>query len=45
MRDLYDSDSEFKEYVDRYAEKHGISVEKALTHLIVKIVAKETFNV
>lgn len=45
MKELYKSNSEFKEYVDRYAEKHGISVEKALTHLIVQIVAKETFNV
>lgn len=32
----YENDPSFREYVDRYAEKMGISVEVALTHEIVK---------
>lgn len=30
----------FEEYVQKYAEKHGISVEEAKTHAIVKNVKK-----
>ena len=31
---------DFEEYVQKYAEKHGISVEEAKTHAIVKNVKK-----
>jgi hypothetical protein len=36
MKNYYNTNPEFKEYVDRYAKKHGISVDEALTHKIVK---------
>lgn len=32
--------NEFEEYVQKYAEKHGISVEEAKRHAIVKNVEK-----
>ena len=32
----YKTDPSFREYVDKYAKKMGISVEVALTHAIVK---------
>lgn len=32
--------NDFEEYVQKYAEKHGISVEEAKTHAIVKDVEK-----
>lgn len=35
MRKLYESDKDFKEYVDRYMIKHGVSFEYALTVKIV----------
>ena len=36
MKKHYNNNSDFKGYVDRYAKKHGITVEEALTHEIVK---------
>ncbi|MBO7449063.1 MAG: hypothetical protein J6U54_01730 [Clostridiales bacterium] len=39
-RKLYDENKNFREYVDRYSKKYvegkSISIEEALTHLIVK---------
>lgn len=31
----YDKNEKFKEYVDRYASNRSISVDEALTHLLV----------
>ena len=43
-RKLYETNKEFKLYVDRYAEHYkgidGISVEEALTHKLVQNVAE-----
>lgn len=33
---LYETNQDFKEYVDRYCMKHKITVEEALTHELVK---------
>jgi hypothetical protein len=40
MRALYETNAEFKEYVDRYSHSRGISVEEALTHKTVRIVGE-----
>lgn len=37
MIDLYNSNQEFKEYVDTYAEDNYCTVEEALTHKMVQI--------
>lgn len=39
MMELYLSNKNFKEYVDRYCKKHSISIEEALRHAMVKHVA------
>lgn len=36
IKNYYDTVPEFKEYVDKYAAKHHITVEEALTHALVK---------
>lgn len=36
MKKAYRTNSIFKEYVDKYSIKHNISVDVALTHLMVK---------
>lgn len=36
IADLYGSNSAFKRYVDAYCAKHCISVDVALTHIIVQ---------
>lgn len=45
MKEFYDRNSDFKQYVDRYAKKHNegnsISVDEALEHEIVKQVAAQ----
>lgn len=45
MKEFYDRNSDFKQYVDRYAKKHNegnsISVDEALEHDIVKQVASQ----
>ena len=38
--DFYQKDDAFKAYVDRYCKKHDIGVAEALTHELVKEVAK-----
>lgn len=37
---LYNSNPDFREYVNKYAAKREIPVDVALSHLIVKEVAK-----
>lgn len=44
MEQLYEDNKEFREYVDKYAQHREISVERALRHKIVAIVAKEKFD-
>lgn len=36
---LYDENLDFKKYVDSYSTKHGIPVQEALKHKIVRNVA------
>ena len=36
MKKLYDTNSDFKTYVDKYCLMHSISIEIALTHKLVK---------
>ena len=36
MNNLYETNSDFKEYVDRYSKCRRISVEEALEHELVK---------
>lgn len=39
LREYYDSNYDFKSYVDRYCTKHHISLDVALTHKEIKEVA------
>lgn len=41
---LYEKNEKFREYVDRYAAKHEISVEEALTHKIVADYGHDYFD-
>lgn len=43
-RDLYNTNKDFKEYVDKYCANFGIKVEKALEDLIVRVVAEKYSN-
>ena len=36
---LYETNNDFKEYVDKYSAKHHVEPAEALTHLIVQAVA------
>lgn len=36
MRSFYESNETFRNYVDRYAVKHGVSVDAAFTHSTVR---------
>lgn len=38
---LYNSNADFRRYVDRYCKSYNLSVEEALKHVIVGEVAKE----
>lgn len=40
MKKYYYSIPAFKEYVDKYAKKHGISVDEALEHDLIKNILK-----
>lgn len=40
MKNFYDTNSDFKDYVDKYCTKHQLTVEVALEHKLVKEVAK-----
>lgn len=41
MRELYNSNADFKRYVDRYCKTYGLTVEEALEHELVKQVAAQ----
>lgn len=41
MMDLYNSNDDFKRYVDRYCKTYGLTVEEALEHELVKQVAAQ----
>ena len=36
MKEFYETNEDFKAYVDRYCTKHQIDVDTALTHALVK---------
>lgn len=38
---LYKNNEKFRDYVDKYANNFDITVEKALSHKIIKIYAEE----
>ena len=40
MQDMYDNNSEFRDYVDAYCSHRGVSKEEALQHITVKYVAQ-----
>ena len=40
MKELYESNLDFKRYVDKYCESYGITVEEALEHELVKQVGQ-----
>ena len=42
--DMYEQDEDFKRYVDKYCTKHQISVDEALSHVIVQDVASNYLN-
>ena len=44
LEQLYEDNKEFREYVDKYAQSRGISVDAALRNKIVAIVAKDRFE-
>lgn len=39
--EAYETNKDFKEYVDRYCMKHKCTVEEALTHAIVRAVEED----
>ena len=40
MKDFYNSNTDFKEYVERYCKKHKCTVEEALKHKVVEDVCE-----
>ena len=36
MKEFYDNNKDFKDYVDKYCKQYGITVKEALTHEIVR---------
>ena len=36
MKEFYNSNADFKDYVDKYCKKHGYTVEETLEHALVK---------
>lgn len=36
MKQLYEDNNDFKEYVDKYSKKHKCTVDQAFTHAMVK---------
>ena len=40
MKRFYETNQDFREYVDRYCAKHKITAEEAIEHQIVKEVGK-----
>lgn len=41
MKDFYESNADFREYVNRYCKTYRLTVGQALQHEIVKEVAKQ----
>ena len=41
MEELYKSNADFREYVNRYCRTYKLTEEEALQHMIVKEVAKQ----
>ena len=41
MMIFYNNNKDFKTYVDKYCKKHGISVETALKHRLIKEVSEQ----
>jgi hypothetical protein len=41
MKNLYETNMDFKTYVDRYCTKHNLTVEQALEHRIIKLYGEE----
>lgn len=41
MMEFYNSNADFKRYVDRYCKTYGLTVEEALEHELVKQVAAQ----
>ena len=41
MKDFYNSNTDFKEYVERHCKKHKCTVEEALKHKIVEAVYEQ----
>ena len=39
MRKFYNTNADFKRYVDRYCKQYGLTVDEALEHELVKSVA------
>ena len=44
MTELYESNPDFRAYVDRYCRCYRISVEEALTHELVRLYAEQIFE-
>ena len=40
LKELYETNEDFRGYVDRFAKQNGISVEEAFSHAIVKCYAE-----
>lgn len=38
MKEFYNSNADFKDYVDKYCKKHKCTVEEAIKHEMVKAV-------
>ena len=38
--DFYETNADFREYLDKYCTKHNLTIAEACTHLIVRITAK-----
>ena len=38
---FYQTNDDFRVYLDKYCDKHGLTVEAAVKHLVVRCVAKE----
>lgn len=45
MKDLYNKSKDFRDYVNKYANTHHISVDAALEHNIVKTVGELTYTI
>lgn len=41
MNELYNTNADFKHYVDRYCKQYGVTVDEALEHELVKSVAEQ----